>query len=205
MDPFSQNDGKADQEDLQGQEARTPETPPPDPSKPLPGETYSDYMRRLDQEQKAREQQQNYSDQEYWSGLRDYGHATSGDPNYGPIPEEYRMNGMSKAAFFCGLLSLFTIFFGFSWFFGALGILFALLSRRKKLGRQARIALWMSGIGLGAFLIAVVSSVSLLVRLGIWDSMMQKIDHLDPNDPAAVLEMREELLDELLRKYNVGY
>ena len=199
-----ENPVSGDQENPVPQAADEPSVRP-DPSKPLPGESYSDYLRRLDREKSAAEEAADYGKQEYWNGLRDYGRGTAGDPNYGPIPEEYRMNGMSKAAFFCGLTSLFTIFFGFSWFFGALAILFALLSRGKKLGRQARIGLWTGIAGLGAFVIAFTLSIIMLVSSGLWDKMIEKMRRLDLSDPAAVETLQTEMLDEILKTYGVRY
>ena len=198
MDHFSPDDFSGEEKNLQSNEL-------PDPSKPLPGETYADYLRRLDREKAAKEKEQDFGSQEYWNGLQDYGRATGGDPNYGPIPEEYRMNGMSKAAFACGIASLFTIFIGGSWFFGSLGILFAFLSRGKKFSRQAKLSLWMSAAGLGAFLIALLLSVFMLISSGLWDTMMQKMQGTDLSDPAAVETVRQELLDEILKRYGVRY
>lgn len=174
-----------------------------DPSKPQPGESYADYLKRLDDAKKKEEEARDYGSQEYWAGFMDSGRGRSGDPNYGPIPEEYTMNGMSKAAFLCGILSLVTIVFGFSIFFGAFGILFALLSRKKKFGRQARIALWMNGIGVAAFVLTVVLAFYTLISSGIWDTMMKKIRGMDMNDPNAAAVIEQELLDEILNKYGM--
>ena len=175
----------------------------PDFNKPQPGESYADYMHRLDRARKAEMENLDHSREEYWSGLTDYGRGKSGDPNYGPIPEEYSMNGMSKAAFACGILSIVTVFFGFSLFFGALGVIFALLSRKTKFGRQSRIALWMSSAGIFAFFFSLIITIHMLVSSGIWGRMVERIRNMDPNDPNAAAVLEEQLLEEILGTYGV--
>jgi hypothetical protein len=172
-----------------------------DPSRPLPGETYADFMHRLDRERKRAHESTDYGRQEYWAGLRDHGRGVSGDPNYGPIPEEFVSNGMSKAAFVFGIASLISIFFNGSLFFGSLGILFAFLSRKNKFSRQARIGLWMSVVGVTTFLLMLIISISILVSTGAWNKMMDIVRNQDPNQPVSVSEIQQELMDEVLAGY----
>ena len=139
--------------------------------------------------------------QEYWASLRDHGRGVSGDPNYGPIPEEFVSNGMSKAAFVFGIASLVSILFNGSLFFGSLGILFALLSRKNKFSRQARIGLWMSVAGVTTFLLMLIISISILVSTGAWNKMMDIVKNQDPNQPVSVSEIQQELMDEVLAGY----
>lgn len=174
-----------------------------DPKKPREGESYADYMHRLRREQEAEKESTDYGKEEYWASLSDYGRGRSGDPNYGEIPEEYSMNGMSKAAFACGILSLLSLMFGFSLFFGALGVLFACLSKKGKFGRQARIALWMSAAGIFAFVISLAVSLHMLVANGIWVRMVDRVRQMDLSDPNAAAVLEQELLDELLGAYGV--
>ena len=172
-----------------------------DPSRPLPGESYADFMHRLDRERKRAHESTDYGRQEYWAGLRDHGRGVSGDPNYGPIPEEFVSNGMSKAAFVFGIASLISIFFNGSLFFGSLGILFAFLSRKNKFSRQARIGLWMSVAGVTTFLLMLIISISILVSTGAWNKMMDIVRNQDPNQPVSVSEIQQELMDEVLAGY----
>ena len=172
-----------------------------DPSRPLPGESYADFMHRLDRERKRIHESTDYGRQEYWASLRDHGRGVSGDPNYGPIPEEFVSNGMSKAAFVFGIASLISIFFNGSLFFGSLGILFAFLSRKNKFSRQARIGLWMSVAGVTTFLLMLIISISILVSTGAWNKMMDIVKNQDPNQPVSVSEIQQELMDEVLAGY----
>ena len=57
----------------------------------------------------------------------------------------------------------------------------------------------------GAFLIALLLSVFMLISSGLWDTMMQKMQGTDLSDPAAVETVRQELLDEILKRYGVRY
>ena len=172
-----------------------------DLSRPLPGESYADFMHRLDRERKRAHESTDYGRQEYWAGLRDHGRGVSGDPNYGPIPEEFVSNGMSKAAFVFGIASLISIFFNGSLFFGSLGILFAFQSRKNKFSRQARIGLWMSVVGVTTFLLMLIISISILVSTGAWNKMMDIVRNQDPNQPVSVSEIQQELMDEVLAGY----
>ena len=172
-----------------------------DLSRPLPGESYADFMHRLDRERKKAHESTDYGRQEYWASLRDHGRGVSGDPNYGPIPEEFVSNGMSKAAFVFGIASLVSILFNGSLFFGSLGILFALLSRKNKFSRQARIGLWMSVAGVTTFLLMLIISISILVSTGAWNKMMDIVKNQDPNQPVSVSEIQQELMDEVLAGY----
>ena len=172
-----------------------------DLSRPLPGESYADFMHRLDRERKKAHESTDYGRQEYWASLRDHGRGVSGDPNYGPIPEEFVSNGMSKAAFVFGIASLVSILFNGSLFFGSLGILFAFLSRKNKFSRQARIGLWMSVAGVTTFLLMLIISISILVSTGAWNKMMDIVKNQDPNQPVSVSEIQQELMDEVLAGY----
>ena len=143
--------------------------------------------------------------QQYWNGFTDYGRRKTGDPDYGPIPEEYESNPMSRTAFVCGIISVICIFLsmlfpGASFVVGALGILFALLSKRKKFCRQAKTAIVMCSIGMASFALMFLISTAVLVSTGTWDFMMDKIRTMDVNDPNAAAELQQEILDELVRR-----
>ncbi len=135
--------------------------------------------------------------EEYWFSLSDHGRGHSGEPGYGPVPEEYRSTGMSKAAMVCGVVSLLSVLFGSSVFFGALGLTFAFLSRGRKMSRQARTGAILSGVGIGAFGVMLAVSLYLLVSTGVWDYMIAEISRTNPGDPQAVTEIQENVLQKL--------
>ncbi len=143
--------------------------------------------------------------EEYWNSMTDYGKGHSGDPDYGPVPEEYRSTGMSKASLACGIISVFSILFGTSVIFGGFGLLFALLSRRKKFSKQARTGAILSTIGIVIFGIMLAIAVTTLVSTGVWDHMMTQIREMDPDDPDAVARIQQNVLDELQRKLLAEY
>lgn len=153
----------------------------------------------------GKEKPQEDPNQQYWNGFTDYGMRKTGDPDYGPIPEEYESNPMSRTAFTCGVISVICVFLsvlfpGASFVVGALGILFALLSKRKKLCRQAKTAIVMCSVGMVSFAIMFLISTALLVSTGTWDFMMEKIRGMDVNDPNAAAELQQEILDELVNR-----
>lgn len=142
----------------------------------------------------------NKRNDEYWNGFGDFGRGHPDDPSYGEIPEEYRSNGMSKAALICGGLSLLSLLFGGAPFFGGLGLLFAFLSRKNRMSRQARTGAVLSSVSLAVFGIMVAISFYTLVSTGVWDHMMEEIREMDPNDPDAVSRIQQDVLQELQRR-----
>ena len=143
--------------------------------------------------------------EEYWASMTDHGQGHPGEPGYGPVPEQYRSTGMSKAALACGVASLLSIIFGASLFFGAFGLLFAFLSRERKMSRQARTGAILSSIGAGAFIAMAAVSLYLLVSTGVWDYMITSVSQMNPGDPGALAEIQENVLEKvqqaLIEKY----
>ena len=89
----------------------------------------------------------------------------NGDNNWQREPYQMPVNvprdNMSTAALVCGLLSIILCITGvFSLPIGALGIIFALLSRRKgmKMSLMSKIGVWMSSVGV-LFAVLAVSTV----------------------------------------------
>lgn len=122
-------------------------------------------------------------------------------PEPHPYPEA--PNRMSQAAFICGILSLIGIFFNASVFFGAFAILFALLSRRNRLSRQAKAAIRMAAVGISIVVIAIVISVAVLVSSGLLGKYAKKIANINPGDPAAVSKIENDLMKDLAKAYGV--
>ncbi len=121
----------------------------------------------------------------------------------GGLPESLQSNGMARAAAICGVLSLVGLFFNASVFFGALGILFALLSRHKRFCNQAKAGLIMSISGIGIFLAMLAVSISILASAGLLKKYTDRVVHIDPNDPTAVTDIEEDLLNDLLKAYGI--
>ena len=68
-------------------------------------------------------------------------------------------------------------------------------------GRQARIALWMSCAGIIAFIVAMAVSLSMLISSGLMDKLIDRVKNADPNDPTAITEIQQELMEDLLKRY----
>lgn len=145
--------------------------------------------------------------EEYWKSMSDFGRGRNDDPDYGPIPEEYLSTGMSKAALICGLLSLVCLLFNYLGvvLFGSLGVLFALLSRRSKMSRQARTGMTLSIAGLILFGAVTAFSFYTLKSTGVWDYMMKEIREMDPNDPYAAGHLQQDILSELQKRLRETY
>lgn len=83
---------------------------------------------------------------------------TGNQPNYGYHPQRPAANTMAIASLVMGILSVVLLCCGFSFFFGALGILFALLSRKDSpMESQAKVGLGLSigGTVVGLLLLIV--------------------------------------------------
>lgn len=121
------------------------------------------------------------------------------DPNrFDPeIRRNHEPNGMAKAALLCGICSLLGIIFGTSIFLGGLGIIFALLSRRRKLSPMASVALALNaaGILLSAAVIAV--SAVTLVTTGVWDYAVKEAQVTDFSDADSVSEFETNVENRL--------
>lgn len=100
-------------------------------------------------------------------------------------PAQPESNGFVTAALVMGILSLVFLFSGLSPFFGGLGILFAVLSRKGqgKLQTQTRVGL---GLSIGGFVLGI----------SIWIGLFFLIPNL-VNDPS--------FQEEFLRQYNAYY
>lgn len=81
-------------------------------------------------------------------------------PNPGYYPQRHMNNSMAIASLVMGILSIVLICCGFSFFFGALGILFALLSRKEAaMDPQAKIGL---GLSIGGTVMSLVLIIVVL-------------------------------------------
>jgi ABC-type lipoprotein release transport system permease subunit len=135
-------------------------------------------------------------------------HTSDSDSRYLPdLPEEPSYPGspnrMSQAAFVCGILSLVGIFFNASIFFGAFAILFALLSRRKRFSRQAKAAVRMAAVGISLAALAVIISIVVLISSGLLGKYTKRIANINPDDPAAVTKIENDLMKDLAKAYGV--
>lgn len=167
-----------------------------EPDPPRPGESGPDYWRRVSREDPGSSDE---PPEAYWNGPDDHGMRPMNDPDYGPVPDEYRSNGMSRAAFACGVLSLLTMLFGGGVFFGLLGVLFACLSRRRRFSRQARAALTMCVVSIAAFAVNVILVVLLLVSSGSWDQIVRDARNLDVTDQESVESFESDIYSAVIR------
>ena len=165
---------------------------------------YRDYWKKLNQQDSGEDPRS----EQYWNGPGDRGYRTTGDPNYGPIPEEYQSNSMSRAALTCGIIAVISIFFSFifvgvSFIAGALGLIFAFLSRKNRFNRQARTAIGLCAAGMIAFTLMFGISFGILYTTGMWDTLVEKAQSIDPDDPTSVTVAQQEIMDELMKKYGL--
>lgn len=125
-----------------------------------------------DQEEKQEEHQEHkvwingtYQDPDnQWNPYEDSCQNPNQNQNPNPFPgyqpQRYPVNGMAVASLVMGILSLLLVCCGFSFCFGALGILFALLSRtNKSMDPQARIGL---GLSIGGTVIGLALLLTIL-------------------------------------------
>lgn len=117
------------------------------------------------------------------------GHYEQDPDRFDPeIRRNHEPNGMARAALICGICSLLGIIFGTSIFLGGLGLIFALLSRRRRLSPMASVAIALNaaGIILSAAVIAV--SAVTLVSTGVWDYAVKEAQVTDFSDADSVSE-----------------
>lgn len=118
-----------------------------------------------------------------------------------PFPDA--PNRMSQAALICGILSLVGIFFNASVFFGAFAIIFALLSKRNRLSRQAKAGIRMGAIGIGISAFVIIASIAILVSTGLFGKYARRIAEIDPEDPTAVTTIENDLMEDLAKAYGI--
>ena len=125
-----------------------------------------------------------------------------------PEPELYddpSPSALSLAALICGILSLLSICVGGAIIPAALGILFALLSRKTRMCGQAKIGFFMSLGSLLLYALAILLLVGTLTVTGLLGPITEKALKTDFTDPASVAEFQEEtlrLLDSLMERYS---
>lgn len=167
-----------------------------------PGEDGIDYWRRIshgDEPEKPEEKPE-----EYWNTPDDYGFRPMNNPDYGPVPDQYQVNGMTKAALLCGIFSLVTVFFGYGFFFAGLGILFALLSRKSKMPKQAKLGLAMCIASLGIFVFSLVTVIGTLSAGHAWPYLMEQARATDFSDPASIRQFEGVIYDSFYRSLMFG-
>lgn len=104
---------------------------------------------------------------------------------------------MAQFALICGIAALFTLLLGGTPLFAGLGIMFALLSRKQVMDKSAKIALIISSISLAIYTLVIAVSMAVLVKTGVFSSMMEKANSLDLSDPNAIAEFEQEMTNEL--------
>ena len=125
-----------------------------------------------------------------------------------PEPELYddpSPNALSLAALVCGVLAILSFCVGGAIIPAALGVLFALLSRKKRMCGQAKIGFFLSLGALAVYVLALLFLVGTLAITGILGPVTEKALQTDFTDPDSVAEFQEEtyrLLDSLLERYS---
>lgn len=112
-------------------------------------------------------------------------------------------NFMSHLAFLCGIIALIGIFFNLSLPLGALAVIFALLSRDKKLSREAKHGLVMGLTGIAVTAITILVSVAVLVSSGLFGKYVKKIRDIDPSNPNAITQIQNDLVKDLEKYYGL--
>lgn len=118
-------------------------------------------------------------------------------------PVQDAPNGMSRAALVCGILSLLGLFFNAAIFFGAFAILFALLSRTKRMSRQAKAGVRMAAVSIGISALILITSLAVLISSGLVKKYAKRISEVNPNDPAAVSNLENDLINDLAKKFGI--
>lgn len=112
-------------------------------------------------------------------------------------------NFMSHLALLCGIVALIGIFFNLSLPLGALTVILALLSRDKKLSREAKHGLVMGLTGIAVTAITILVSVAVLVSSGLFGKYVKKIRNIDPSNPNAVTQIQNDLVKDLEKYYGL--
>ncbi|MDO4619651.1 MAG: DUF4190 domain-containing protein [Lachnospiraceae bacterium] len=196
----SQQDSDSTRNSDAERNAGTARTDSDRPDAMRPGEDGIAYWKRISSESNG--QTEEPKPERYWNSPNDFGFGRVKDPDYGPVPEEYSSNGMSRASMICGIISVVTMFFGGTFVFGILGILFALLSRKKKFSRQARFGLGLSAGTLAIFAVMMTMTVSMLVSNGSWKRIVRAAGQVDLSNAESVSAFEMLVYNELLRGYN---
>lgn len=112
---------------------------------------------------------------------------------------------MSRMALIFGILAIVTILMGGSFFFGSLGIIFALLSRTDRMDQKAGIGFGLSLTSMTIFVLMILVSLQVLHAAGILGKTIDGIQRLDVTDSAAVAEFQDDLAKDLFDYYGVPY
>ena len=125
-----------------------------------------------------------------------------------PEPELYddpSPNAFSLAALVCGILAILSICVGGAIIPAALGILFALLSRKTRMCGQAKVGFFLSIGSMALYVLALLFLIGTLALTGILGPLTEKALNTDFTDPSSVAEFQEEtyrLLDSLMERYS---
>ncbi len=107
---------------------------------------------------------------------------------------------MATLALVCGIVSVMTFLFGIGIIFAALGITFALLSRKQYLSRRAKQGIVFSGVSLGLFTATMLFIVVTLQSIGMFDVLREAYDQVDLSDAASVAEFETTIETELITR-----
>jgi hypothetical protein len=130
-----------------------------------------------------------------WNQNTSYNQPTPPYQPYQP-PHQSSSNALMTASLVMGILSIVLICCGFSFFVGALGVLFALLSRRDgKMGAQAKIGLGLSIAGSIIGIAIIIFSIATYKFSDVWQEYEKFYYQYDNENPDAGLPDIEDYLE----------
>ena len=112
-------------------------------------------------------------------------------PQSSPVPY------MAYASLIFSILSLFMLFFGTGFFFSAMGIIFALLSRKKAMETPAKVGLVISVVSLVICLLCILGTVYILIVTGTWDRILTALQNVDMTSANAYNDVMDIVSKEL--------
>lgn len=118
-----------------------------------------------------------------------------------PVPQKPPVDQMAIASLVCGIASIVMVCCGGSTVLGAMGIIFALLSRKKKMEPQAKAGLLLSASGLVLYGIMLAMMLSMLYSTGTLAKIYSQSEKIDLGDPASVQEFVYEFQDDITQMY----
>jgi len=134
-----------------------------------------------------------------FNGGSDFGSGSPNGQEMPPVRPPYARNAMAIASFSCGVAGMFVICFGGSPILGALGIIFALLSRTDRLSPPAKIGLGLSIAGLILCTVSIVLSLFVLSSTGTLDKIVKEAESIDWSDQYAVQDFSYDIQDDIIQ------
>ncbi|MDO4477497.1 MAG: hypothetical protein Q4B73_00480 [Lachnospiraceae bacterium] len=118
--------------------------------------------------------------------------------NQPPQPKRLTASeGLALVSVMFGVFSLIFMFFGGSFFFGAMGVIAALLSRRRLMATSAKIGLILSSIGLALSVAFMTFATWVLLSTGTWQKIQTDLDQIDYTSANAASDVMTIVQDDV--------